>query len=48
MPSLLWVREYVKATNLVSQPAHSERKSRAKQMLQEIERRYRRLVEIEK
>jgi hypothetical protein len=25
MPSLLWVREYVKATNLVSQRAHSER-----------------------
>jgi hypothetical protein len=32
MPSLLWVREYVKATNLVSQRAHSERKSRAKQL----------------
>jgi hypothetical protein len=29
MPSLLWVREYVKATNLVSQRAHSERKSHA-------------------
>jgi uncharacterized protein (DUF2384 family) len=48
MPSLLRVREYVQAANLVSQRAHSKRKSHAKQMLQELERRYRRLVEIEK
>jgi hypothetical protein len=48
MPSLLRVCEYVKAANFVSQRAHSERKSHAKQMLQEIERRYPRLVEIEK
>jgi hypothetical protein len=46
MPSLL--REYLEATNLAHQRAQSERNPRAKQMLQDIERSYYRLVEIEK
>ena len=48
MPSLIRVREYLKAANLARQRANSERKSQAKQILQEIERCYRRLIEIEK
>ena len=48
MPSLLRLREYVEAANVARQRAHSERKSQAKQILQEIERCYRRLVEIER
>src|SRR6266550_2924755 len=48
MPSLLRFREYVEAANLARQCAYSERKSQAKQILQEIECCYRRLVEIER
>jgi hypothetical protein len=47
MPSLRF-REYVEAANLAHQRAQSERNPRAKQMLQDIERSYYRLVEIEK
>ena len=47
MPSLR-LREYVKAAYLAHQRARSERNPRAKQMLQEIERSYYRLVEMEK
>jgi hypothetical protein len=46
MLSLL--REYVEAANLARQRAQSERNPHAKQVLQEIERSYHRLVEIEK
>ena len=42
------VREYVEAANRAHQRAQSERNPHAKQILQEIERSYRRLVEIEK
>jgi hypothetical protein len=48
MPSLLRFREYVEAANHARQRAHSERNAHAKQLLQEIERSYYRLVEIEK
>ena len=48
MPSLLRVREYVEAANLARRRAQSERKSQPKQILQEIEPGYRRLVEIER
>ena len=48
MPSLQRLREYLEAANLARQRAHSERKSQAKQILQEIEWCYRRLIEIEK
>jgi hypothetical protein len=48
MPTLLRLREYVEAANVARERARSERKSQAKQVLQEIERSYRRLVEIEK
>ena len=48
MPSLLRVREYVEATKLARHRAESERSPNAKQILQEIERSYHRLVEIEK
>src|SRR5215475_2432638 len=41
-------REYVEAANLARQRAQSERNLHAKQILQEIERSYHRLVEIEK
>jgi hypothetical protein len=41
-------REYVEAANLAHQRAQSERNPHAKQMLQDIERSYYRLVEIEK
>ena len=47
MPSLRF-REYVEAENLAHQRAQNERNPHAKQMLQEIERSYYRLVEIEK
>jgi hypothetical protein len=40
--------EYVNAANLARQRAQSERNLRAKQILQESERSYYRLVEIEK
>src|SRR4029434_1400206 len=42
------VREYVEAANRAHQCAQSERNPHAKQILQEIERSYYRLVEIEK
>jgi len=48
MMTSLRVREYVEAANLAHQRARSERNPRAKQMLQEIERSYYRLVEMEK
>jgi hypothetical protein len=48
MPSLLRLREYVEAAIFERQRAQSERNPRAKQILQEIERSYHRLVEIEK
>jgi hypothetical protein len=48
MPSLLRFLEYVEAANLARQRAQSERNPHAKQVLQEIERSYHRLVEIEK
>ena len=48
MLSLLCLREYVEAANLARQRAQSERNPHAKQVLQEIERSYHRLVEIEK
>ena len=47
MPSLHF-REYVEAANLAHQRAQNERNPHAKQMLQEIERSYHRLVEMEK
>ena len=48
MLSLLRLREYVEAANLARQRAQSERNPHAKQILQEIERSYYRLVEFEK
>jgi hypothetical protein len=48
MPSLQRVREYVEAAKRARHCAESERNSQAKQILQEIERSYHRLVEIEK
>jgi hypothetical protein len=42
------VREYVEAAKLARHRAQSERNPHAKQILQEIERSYYRLVEIEK
>jgi hypothetical protein len=42
------LREYVEAANHARQRAQSERNPHAKQVLQEIERSYHRLVEIEK
>jgi hypothetical protein len=48
MPSLLRVRKYVEAAKLARHCAESERNPHAKQILQEIERSYYRLVEIEK
>ena len=47
MPSLRF-REYVEAAELARHGAESERNPNAKQVLQEIERSYHRLVEIEK
>jgi hypothetical protein len=47
MPSLHF-REYVEAANLAHQRAQSERNPHTKQILQEIERSYYRLIEIEK
>jgi hypothetical protein len=48
MPSLLRFREYVEAANLARHRAQSERNLHTKQILQEIERSYHRLIEIEK
>jgi hypothetical protein len=48
MPSLVRFREYVEAAKLARYRAQSERNPHAKQILQEIERSYYRLVEIEK
>jgi hypothetical protein len=48
MPSLLRFREYVEAAKLARHRAESERHPHAKQILQEIERSYHRLVEFEK
>jgi hypothetical protein len=48
MPPLLRFGEFVEAANRARHRAHSERNLHAKQILQEIERSYRRLVEIEK
>ena len=48
MSSPLRVHEYVKAAKRARHCAESERNSQAKQILQEIERSYHRLVEIEK
>ena len=48
MPSLLRFREYVEAAKLARHRAESERHPHAKQILQEIERSYYRLVEFEK
>jgi hypothetical protein len=47
MPSLLRVRKYVEAAKLARHCAESERNPHAKQILQEIERSYYRLGEIE-
>lgn len=44
----LRVREYVEAAKRARQRADSERNRQAKQILQEIERSYCRLVELEK
>jgi predicted outer membrane protein len=46
-PSLR-LREYIEAAKLAQQRAHSEQNPYAKQILQEIERSYYRLVEVEK
>jgi hypothetical protein len=46
--SLLRVREYVEAAKRARHFAHRARNRQAKQILQEIERSYYRLVEIEK
>ena|SRR5215831_3901620 len=48
MAPLLRLREYVEAANRAGQRAHGERNPYAKQILQEIERSYHRLVEFEK
>jgi hypothetical protein len=45
MPSLQRLREYVEAANVARQRAHSERTVQGKQILQEIERFFRRLIE---
>jgi hypothetical protein len=46
MRSLSWL-EYLRAANFVRQRAAREQNPSAKEMLQEIERSYRRLVEME-
>ena len=48
MPPLLRFGEFVEAANRARQRAQSERNPHAKQVLQEIERSYHRLVEFEK
>jgi hypothetical protein len=48
MRSSLRVLEYIEAAKLAQQRAHIEQNPYAKQILQEIERSYYRLVEIEK
>jgi len=47
-PSPLRLREYVEAAKPAHQRAQSERNLQVKQILQEIERSYNRLIEIEK
>jgi hypothetical protein len=47
-PSVLRLREYVEAAKRARQRAHGEQNPHAKQILQEIERSYHRLVEMEK
>ena len=47
-PSVLRLREYVEAAKRAQQRAHGEQNPHAKQILQEIERSYHRLVEFEK
>jgi hypothetical protein len=47
MPSLRF-REYIQSADFAHQRAQNERNSHAKQILQEIERSYRRLIEMEK
>ena len=47
-PSVLRLREYVEAAKRARQRAHGEQNPHAKQILQEIERSYHRLVEFEK
>ena len=48
MAQLPRFREYVEAANRARQRAHGERNPHAKQILQEIEQSYHRLVEFEK
>ena len=48
MPSVLRLREYIKAAKRAQQCAHDEQNQHAKQIFQEIERPYHRLVEMEK
>ena len=48
MSPSLRLREYIEAAKLAQQRAHSEQNPYAKQILQEIERSYYRLVEAEK
>ena len=48
MRPLLRLLEYIEAPKLAQQRAHSEQNPYAKQILQEIERSYYRLVEVEK
>jgi len=48
MPTVLRLREYVEAANLARERARTEGNPYAKQLLHEIERCYRRLLEIEK
>jgi hypothetical protein len=48
MPPLLRFREYVEDAKLARHRAQSERNPHSKRILQEIERSYYRLVEIEK
>ena len=47
-PSLQRLREYVEAAKRAQRRTHSEENPHAKQIFQEIERSYYRLVEIEK
>ena len=48
MPSRQRLREYLEAANVARQRAHSAPTVQGKQILQEIERCFRRLVEIER
>jgi hypothetical protein len=47
MPALRF-REYIKPANLAHRRAQNEQNSHARHILQEIERSYRRLIEMEK